>query len=71
MNELDREIKDAAVSIGLQTGVSAEELATALNCMEPCIQETKPEHKLCFNRPRIVHQVNNRKPRNVIKKIIR
>jgi len=110
MNELDRDIRDSAVMMGLQTGVSAaevadalihiakvfrvnmkqlqealmiaaptindltmsaEELATALNCMEPCIQETKPEHKLCFNRPRIVHQVSNRKPRHLIKKIIR
>lgn len=111
MNELDREIKDAAVNTGLQTSMNAErvaialmhiaeafgtsmeqlqdavmqvalntgisttmtaeEIETALNCMEPGIQETKLEHKLCFNRPRIAHQVNNRKPRNLIKKIIR
>ncbi|MBG9479401.1 hypothetical protein [Lysinibacillus sphaericus] len=109
MNEVDREIKDAAITSGQQISMrveevadaliniaetygasvtqlkealmifarttndltmSPEEVATMVNCIEPRRQETKLIYKMCFNRPRIVHQVSNRKPRNLIKKII-
>ena len=50
--------------------MSFEEFATMVNCMEPRRQETKPIYKMCFDRPRIVHQVSNRRPRNLVKKII-
>jgi len=51
--------------------MSPEEVATMISCMEPRRQETKSIYKKCFNRPRIVHQVSDRKPRNLVKKIIR
>lgn len=58
-------------NIGRSTSMTAEEVATALNCLKSHCQVAKPIHKLNFNRPRIVHQVINRKPRNRVNKIIR
>ncbi|UYB50366.1 hypothetical protein OCI51_27760 (plasmid) [Lysinibacillus capsici] len=58
-------------NVGMATSMTAEEVATALNCLKSHSQVVKPIHKLNFNRPRIVHQVFNRKPRNRVNKIIR
>lgn len=58
-------------NVGRSTSMTAEEVATALNCLKSHSQVAKPIHKLNFNRPRIVHQVFNRKPRSRVNKIIR
>lgn len=58
-------------NVGRSTSMTAEEVAAALNCLKPHSQVAKPIHKLNFNRPRIVHQVFNRKPRSRVNKIIR
>lgn len=58
-------------NVGRSTSMTAEEVAAALNCLKSHSQVVKPIHKLNFNRPRIVHQVFNRKPRSRVNKIIR
>ncbi|ACA41252.1 hypothetical protein J2D69_15955 [Lysinibacillus sphaericus] len=60
-----------AGNVGIFTSMTAEEVATALESIEPRRQVMKQIHKLCLKRPRIVHQVFNRKPRNRVNKIIR
>ncbi|MFY0521006.1 hypothetical protein ACOMCU_24755 [Lysinibacillus sp. UGB7] len=71
IKQLQEALMIAARNTGDITAMTGEEIGAALNCMEPCRQETKPIHKMCFVRPRIVHQVSSRKPRHLIKKIIR
>lgn len=69
------QLQDALVALTMNTGsltsMSADEIATALNNTNPCRQVIKPIHKLNFNRPRIIHQVSIRKPKHLVKKIIR
>jgi len=69
------QLQDALAALTMNTGgltsMSADELATALNTMNPHRQVIKPIHRLNCNRPRITHQVSIRKPRHLVKKIIR
>lgn len=58
-------------NVGSSTSMTAEEVAAALNSLKSHSQVVKPIHKLNFNRPRIIHQVFNRKPRSRVNKIIR
>lgn len=71
VEQLQEAMMMVAGSVGIFTSRTAEEVATALTCMEPRRQVMKQFHKLCLKRPRIVHQVSNRQPRNRVKKIIR
>lgn len=71
MEELRNALMIVSGNVGISTSMTAEELAIALECMEPHEQVMKQVHKLSFKRPRIVHQVSNRKPRNRVNKIIR
>lgn len=71
MEELRNALMIVSGNVGISTSMTAEELAIALECMEPHEQVMKQVHKLSFKRLRIVHQVSNRKPRNRVNKIIR
>lgn len=71
MEELRNALMIVSGNVGISTSMTAEELAIALECMEPQEQVMKQVYKLSFKRPRIVHQVSNRKPRNPVHKIIR
>lgn len=70
VEQLQEAMMMVAGSVGIYTS-TAEEVATALESIEPRRQVMKQIHKMCLKRPRIVHQVFNRKPRNRVKKIIR
>ena len=69
------QLKEALVilagTVGAVTSMTAEEVALALDCVQPKVKETEPTYTKSFVRPRIVHQVLERKPRHLIKKIIR
>lgn len=71
MEELQHALMIVTGNAGISTSMTAEELAITLKCMEPHEQVMKQVHKLCLKRPRIVHQVSNRQPRNRVNKIIR
>lgn len=71
MEELQNALMSVTGNVGISTSMTAEELAIALECMEPHEQSMKQVHKLCLKRPRIIHQVSNRQPRNRVNKIIR
>lgn len=71
MEELQNALMIVTGNVGISTSMTAEELAIALEYMEPHEQVVKQIHKLCLKRPRIVHQVFNRQPRNRVNKIIR
>jgi len=69
------QLQDVLVALTMNTGnlisMSADEMATALNNMNSHRQVIKPIPKLNFNRPKIIHQVSTRKPKHLVKKIIR
>lgn len=71
VEQLKEALMHVAESVGNLTSMSTVEAETALNCMQPQRQVIKPIHKLNFNRPKIIHQVSNRRPRHLVKKIIR
>ncbi|WKT76967.1 hypothetical protein [Lysinibacillus fusiformis] len=71
MEELQIALMMVTGNVGISTSMTAEELAIALECIEPHEQVMKQVHKLCLKRPHIIHQVSNRQPRNRVNKIIR
>lgn len=65
------QLKEALTGLSMNTSMTAEEVAIALNSIEPRRQAKKSIHKLNLKRQRITHQVSNRKPQNSVRKIIR